>query len=143
MFDRCKLELSQGKTSITVIVYKVIAGSYKEGGTLSGRVSVPDPRTGHEWELVLPRCQLKLFDPRGPGTGMTGGKNGELTPLDPIAILNLAYPTTRGIEPINPSGIGSGTIMNGFSLSVRFTRGPVSWRLSAFQHAGSHDWMEL
>jgi hypothetical protein len=142
MFDRCKLELSQGTTSIAITLYKASRGSYKEGFTFNGRFSAPSQNKHQEWELVPFRSELRLFDERGPGIGMSGGKSGELTPLEPIAILQLAYISTRGIEPINPSRIGNGTVKNGFSLAVGLNKGPVSWRMSAFL-TGSHDWMEL
>lgn len=141
MFDRCKLELSQGTTSIAITVYDVSRGSYENSFTFSGRFSAPSQNKHQQWEFLPLRSELRLFDERGPGIGMTGGKSGELTALEPIAILNLARMSTRGIEPINPSRIGTGTLKHGYSVSVGLNKGTVSWRMSAFVRV--HDWIQL
>jgi hypothetical protein len=142
---RCKLLLSQDNNSLEITLDRMIEGSYYDVFTQWGKFSSSQGNIPPErklWVHALAKWELKLMDGGGPGIGSVGGglNFGELAALSPSAILSHATMTSRGVEPLDPSDVGVGTILNGFEISVYFHRGQMSWRLLSFQESGSNAW---
>ena len=146
---RCRLLLSQDNHSVEITLDRMIGGALSEIFTQWGKFSSTEGNIPVErklWLHALAKWELWLMDSGGAGIGLGGGglDFGQLVSEPPAAILSHAGITSRGVEPVDRSGVlsgfGSGTVMNAFEISVYLHRGPMSWRLLAFQVSGSNVW---
>ena len=148
MYVRCKLGLSQDTNSVEVVLDKISGASYRDVATFWGKFSSSEgniPPERKQWLFSLGKFELKLMDGGGPGVGVAGGGLGfgELASLPPSATLSRALLTDQGWRPLGSSGMGVGEVLNGFEISVRFHKGPMTWQLLAFQIPNSNAWQSV